>query len=303
MADLRKACPNTVIVGRVFATDQDVDNRIRNDPEAAARWAHTLCMGRMTPEVDYWQVANEVLQKEDGLPLLNRFELERMKLAEEAGYKCAICAFSVGNPDLPEDERMAMWELVYPAIERAEVNGHCVALHQYGTPDIWGPEGMADWLIYRLEHQVLRRLPYKRVKFVVTEYGIDGLIQGTSAAGWQTVTSAEDYSEQLIRSGRYAERFMGRILGYCVFTLGHNPPWGTYDINGDLANMLANDSPRGTWDEVGLWPSVMVQTTPIREPIQAVVETVVEMVLTAGAMATETMVTEAMVATVHLAEM
>ncbi len=60
----------------------------------------------MSPDVDYWQFANEILQDGDSLPLLNRFELERMRLAEaehaNRSYRCALFGFSVGNPDLPE---------------------------------------------------------------------------------------------------------------------------------------------------------------------------------------------------------
>lgn len=250
MRRLRATCPNTVIVGRVFATDHEIAENIREDPFDAARWAHSKTMERMNPHVDYWQFANEILQSKDELSLLNRFELERMALAEAAGYKCAILAFSVGNPDLPEDKRMACWEEVYPAIERAETNGHVIALHQYGMPDLLGPEGLTDWLILRLEHQVLMRLPYKKVKFAVTEYGIDGLIQGPSPSGWKHFTNAEDYAAQLLRLGRYTERFSGRILGYAVFTLGHHSPWGSYDIGGAVSQILAERSERGVWSDL-----------------------------------------------------
>ncbi|MCC9074815.1 M23 family metallopeptidase [Litorilinea aerophila] len=248
---LRRACPDTVIVGRVFVPDAEVDQRIRNDPEAAARWAHERILARMTPDVDYWQLANEVLQTADGLPLLNRFELARMALAEEAGYRCAILGFSVGNPDLPENDRMAHWRLVYPALERAEASGHVVAVHQYGMPDLWGPNHLYDWYIHRLEHQVLRRLPFKKLQFAVTEFGIDGMIQGQTG-GWQTFTDADGYVEQLLRAGRYLERFSGRVLGYAVFTLGHFHPWGTYDIAGEAATLLAERSQRGTWSQISI---------------------------------------------------
>lgn len=250
MRRLREACPDAVIVGRVFATDQEIEHRIRQNPEEAAEWAHGKVMERMNPHVNYWQFANEILQNAEGLALLNRFEIARMQLAERAGYRCAICAFSVGNPDLPEDNRMAHWSLVYPALERAEGEGHIVALHQYGMPNLWGPDNLADWLIFRLEHQVLRRLPFKKLQFAVTEYGIDGLIRGRSPSGWKNFTSADDYVDQLLRSARYLERFSGRVLGYAVFTLGHNAPWGTYDIAGEVAEKLAQRSERGTWFDV-----------------------------------------------------
>lgn len=251
MERLREVCPNTVIVGRVFATDHEISENIRESPADAARWAHSKTMDRMNPHVNYWQFANEILQHRDELHLLNEFELRRMELANGEGYKCAILAFSVGNPDLPEDDRMACWEKVYPAIEHAEQNDHAIAVHQYGMPDLLGPEGLTDWLILRLEHQILMRLPFKKVKFAVTEYGIDGLIQGPSPSGWKHFTNAEAYAEQLLRNGRYVERYSGRILGYAVFTLGHFSPWGSYDIMGPVARVLAEQSPRGTWADIG----------------------------------------------------
>lgn len=39
--------------------------------------------------------------------------------------------------------------------------------------------------------------------------------------------------------GSYLEQFSERVLGYAVFTLGHNPPWGSYDISGEVAELLA----------------------------------------------------------------
>ncbi|MEM7126124.1 MAG: peptidoglycan DD-metalloendopeptidase family protein [Chloroflexota bacterium] len=249
MRRLKEISPNTIVIGRVFATDHEVSENIREDPGDSARWAHSKTMERMTPHVDYWQFANEVLQHKDDLHLLNKFELERMALAEANGYRCAILGFSVGNPDLPEDDRMSCWEEVYPSIEQAEKNGHVIAVHQYGMPDLLGPDGLTDWLILRLEHQVLMRLPFKDVQFAVTEYGIDGLIRGSSPSGWKHFSNAEVYSSQLLRVGRYLERYSGRVLGYAVFTLGHYHPWGSYDIIGTVSNTLAQRGERGTWSE------------------------------------------------------
>jgi len=278
----KAVCPNTITVGRIYVPDSEVDSRIRANPEAAADWAHNLVMAHSARRViDYWQIANEVLQFADGLPLLNRFELRRMQLADAPGYKCGIMAFSVGQPDLPAADRMALWRMVYPALEYAENHGHILLLHQYGAPDLWGPaaKGGADWLIDRYQKQVLPRLPYKRLKAAVVETGIDGLLldglEGASLqalgepqefgvgvwtppkdpyfkidesmpremalagpAGWMRFTTATDYAQQLINIGLYHQQWADRILGYAVFTLGHNFPWSTYDI-GDRGN--AND--------------------------------------------------------------
>ena len=248
MRDLRRICPDATIVGRVYAPDGEVSDRIQADPRAAARWAHERVMARLTPHVDFWQVANEVLQATTDLPLLNESELARMGLAEAAGYRCALFGFAVGNPDLPAAERMAAWRLVYPALARAESNGHCVALHQYGAPDLTKPT--IDWHIHRLEHQVLRRIPFKKLQFAITEFGLDGLLQGPDPAGWKSLSTAPAYVDALLRAGRYLERFSGRVLGYAVYSLGVTGPWASYDIDGEVAAMLADRSERGTWAQV-----------------------------------------------------
>ncbi|HXF60035.1 MAG TPA: peptidoglycan DD-metalloendopeptidase family protein, partial [Caldilineaceae bacterium] len=250
IAALHEVCPNSTIIGRQFVPAQELEERIRTDPVTAASWAHEAVRNRLSPYIHYWQIANEVLQDTDSLPLLNKFELARMRLAERAGYRCALFGFSVGNPDLPESDRLGAWRRLFPALERAEKKGHVVAIHQYGMPDLWGPNNAYDWYLLRLEHQILRRLPFKQLKFAVTEFGIDGLIRGDQPAGWQTFTTPEGYVEQLLKCGRYLERFSGQVLGYTVFTLGHNAPWGTYDIAGKVATYLADLSEKGTWLEV-----------------------------------------------------
>ena len=248
MRDLRHACPQTTILARIFLPDGEVSDRIRANPADAAAWAHAQVMERLTPHVDYWQVANEVHQGPDGLPLVNEFELRRMALAEGAGYRCALFGFGVGNPDLPERARMAAWEMVYPALTRAERADHCVAVHQYAAPDLSKPT--LDWHIHRLEHQVLRRLPFKRLQFAVTEYGVDGLLLGPDPRGWQHFLPAQEYVSQLLRAGRYLERFSGRVLGYAIYSLGVTGPWGSYDIDGEVAAKMADTSERGTWAQV-----------------------------------------------------
>jgi hypothetical protein len=40
--------------------------------------------------------------------------------------------------------------------------------------------------------------------------------------------------------GQWLAQFSSRIIGYCLFTCGHNAPWGTYDIAGPVLNGLAD---------------------------------------------------------------
>jgi hypothetical protein len=259
---LRQACPDSHLVARLYVPESEIESRVRQGPGEAARWAHEKIMARMTPDVDFWQFANEILQSPSDLPLLNEFELARMALGDASRYRCAILAFSVGNPDLPRQDRMLLWRSLYPALEHAEKQGHIVAVHQYGMPTLWGPEDAFDWYIHRLEHQVLRRLPFKRLQFAVTEFGIDGLIRNNNPSGWQLYTNADDYAAQIKVASRYLERFSGRVLGYSLFTLGHNAPWESYEIAGNVATDLAHSLPRGRLSDINTHvPALMPKET------------------------------------------
>lgn len=260
--ELRQICPKSFIVGRVYRPDQEVEQRIRANPQEAARWAHNAIMERFTPEVNAWQLENEVLQQWDGLPLLNQFALERMRLADEQGYKAAILAFSVGNPDLPQNDRMALWRQVYPSLAYADQHDHVVVVHQYGAPHLRDPD--ANWYIHRLEHQVLPQLPFSRVKFACTEFGIDNRINHQES-GWRGSTDAQSYTADLINIGQYLERYQDRVHGYAVFTLGNTNPWQSYDIDGEVAEQLAN------YYLAHPQPSFAAAPTVISMPVQPVV--------------------------------
>lgn len=242
---LRQACPKAALIARIYAPDGEVSSRIQQNTVDAAYWANGLVVQHPAfplRAIDYWQITNEVCQSWELLPNLSAFEVGRMKLAAAWDYRCAILGFSVGNPHMPENDRLAYWRQVYPALEAAEDGGHVVCLHQYGYPDLWGPQerGGADWFIHRLEHQVLPRLPFSRVRFAVTEFGIDGLIDGPRAKGWQEITYPAGYAGQLTQIGQYLERFSERVLGYTVFTLGTpDAQWASYDIAGECADGLA----------------------------------------------------------------
>jgi hypothetical protein len=280
VAQFRAVCLNTICIGRIYVPDGEVEQRICANPEEAALWAHILITSHPArKQIHYWQIANEVCQFADKLLLINRFFVRWMQLADTSGYKCAVLGWSVGQLDLPANDRLALWKLVYPTCAYAEAHGHIGLVHQYGAPDLWGPaeKGGATWLINRLETQVLPILPFPKLKFVVGEYGIDGLLlmglnralveiedvgvgvrtapkpmagpemvtafynRGiTGPTGWQGFTDAAGYVKQLTDMGQWLTQFSSRILGYCIFTLGNNAPWGSYDIQGDVLRGLAD---------------------------------------------------------------
>ena len=243
---LREACPETKLIGRIYRDDGEVQARILADPQAAARWADELITGHPAfGLIDYWHIENEVCQFWDQLPALNQYSCARMALAVHNGYRCGIGVHSVGQLDMPEHDRLALWRIVFPSMRQARDGGHVYLVHMYGWPTLWGPEerGGADWFIHRLEHQVLPRLPaeFASLQWVVSEYGLDGLISGPVAAGWERVTTAARYVSDLVDIASYVSRFWPQVAGYCVYCLGSNgdPQWHSYDIGGEVLAGLA----------------------------------------------------------------
>jgi len=247
---IKKVSPHTIVVGRIYRPDSEVADRIRANPQDAGRWMDGLVRSHSAYGLcDYWQVANEVCQ-------VDWVEYQRlcdtmmvwMDLSRR-DYGCAIFGFSVGQPHMPEQDRMAFWRRAVPALEMAVLQDHVLLIHQYGAKDLWGPD--ADWYIHRFEHQVWPRLGFldkerqnrraptlKGLKVIVGEYGIDGLILGEKA-GYQRYTTPEGYAEMLKRISSYTGPRWPHILGYCVYTCGHaDSEWASYDIWPEVVSRL-----------------------------------------------------------------
>jgi len=217
----------------------------------------------------YWHCINEICQDRASLPALNKYEVERMRLAG-ADYRCLILNFSVGNPAIED------WGLVEPALTLAEQRWDVVGVHQYNWPTMSALD--PSWYSARLECRVLPILKHPGLKFVVSEYGLDRLLTG-EVGGWQTASARalpgnvfsfmlqermENYAVLRERDGlrefdetatrglaltgeQYARMLVDavnavatpRVLGYTVFCAGASHPWETYDIAGAAATAIA----------------------------------------------------------------
>lgn len=239
---IRQVSSDTLIVGRIYRPDSEVADRIKANPSDAASWIDGLIRSHPAYGLcDYWQVVNEVCQVAwpEYCNLCDTM-LVWMRLARRE-YGCAIFGFSVGQPDMPEADRLAYWRRAVPALEKAIGEGHILLIHQYGAKDLWGPD--ADWYINRFEHQVLPRLGYldkqrgdrnkiptlKSIRVIVGEYGIDGLLLG-ERKGFRSYTTPTGYVSMLTRMDSYTSRWPN-VLGYCIYTCGHaSEDWVDYDI-------------------------------------------------------------------------
>lgn len=249
VAQLRAACPRTIITGRFYHDDSHYASNISTRPKEFARQIHQeIVSNPVAALLDYVQSNNEVCQDWVGIQKLNVFTQEWMALADQSQvYKCAILAFSVGNPDMPHkpgdpagfDGRMLYWQQVLPSLSYAQRNNHLLLLHAYGYPNMFAPD--ADWYIYRYERQVqanLRALGIASLKYAYGEIGIDRLIVN-GKGGYKVVTNDQDYVNQLLQWER-DQQSQNLLLGGAIFTFGDSGGWDTYNIaSTNVASLIA----------------------------------------------------------------
>jgi hypothetical protein len=68
--EIKSWSPGTFLIGRVYREDGEISDRILADPRSAAEWAADLIRpaASRNPDIDVWQLNNEVVQDADQLP-------------------------------------------------------------------------------------------------------------------------------------------------------------------------------------------------------------------------------------------
>ena len=57
--------------------------------------------------------------------------------------------------------------------------------------------------------------------------------------GWSVFSSADEYVRELLQMAQWLEQFSERMIGYCLFCVGHSSPWESYDHAGPVLEGLA----------------------------------------------------------------
>ena len=251
--DLRRRVPNATIIGRIYIPDAELAARIWDQGwRAADTIADDYTLYRKMydmPEINYWQINNEILQTHpEELWLLNEFSLELMSLvhknADDIGGKAraAIGCFGVGQPDLPKTDPMSHWRMFRRSLQDAAEDGHLLLIHAYGAPTMRQPD--PRWYLHRFEEQVWQNLPSSitdSLRYMYGEYGIDGGVLGAATAkqGWRKFTNAEGYIDQIIQAELRLREYPS-CLGACLFTCGQfGDDWISFDIWPEVAKELA----------------------------------------------------------------
>ncbi|RLC66927.1 MAG: hypothetical protein DRI48_03580 [Chloroflexi bacterium] len=208
------------------------------------------------PHLKYWEGHNEpVWNTREEMGWYAQFEIERMKLMADLGFKCVLGNFATGSPDL------ALWPAFLPALEAAREYQAILGLHEYSCPWMWwmtgkyqldpnadeGDEGWTTLRYRKVYRQHLIPNGLGDVPLVITECGIDPLVNpkppGAPAGTWKHLgrfwaehdnepDKADYYFRQLVWYDKELQKD-DFVVGATVFTWGSfGGTWSDFDVGG-----------------------------------------------------------------------
>ncbi|HSN74226.1 MAG TPA: hypothetical protein VL334_03915 [Anaerolineae bacterium] len=263
LAQIKSVSPHTLVVARYTPLPTpDLDSW---NPEEAARQFVDLLLpiatdpGRLA-HVDAWEAYNEpTVVTADQMARLAAFEAERTRLLAAAGVRSCVGNFGTGQPPLE------LWPSFYPALQAVQQHNGFLGLHEYSAPEMWfgagdnqnhpdSNEGDEGWLTlrYRKVYRDYLKPAGLAVPLLVTETGVDGLVQGRpgpAGNGWKdfagywqeqgyvTTTAEGFYVEQLAWYDRHLVED-DYVKGSAIFALAGPVGWESYEIMGPVADIL-----------------------------------------------------------------
>lgn len=235
--DILKFSPTTLVIYR----HQPKDNQgcgldgptdiYKGDPISSARaWMARITGNWRMNRAHYYAPLNE--QDPPTLAAfawLNTFMFECMVVAESAGLKLALYAFSAGNPKTLLDEAgnaiatpEQCWLELVPSLKHAKQNGHILILHEYGFDSPATADAPATTLRASEPHLALR---YRAAYRYLHQFGATPkVVIGEASAGvgakpaWDSITRQQWladlawYDAELMRDAA--------VLGCCAYQAG-----------------------------------------------------------------------------------
>jgi hypothetical protein len=263
VAEIKRVSPRTLVVARYTPLPTpDLDHW---DPVQAARQFVDLLLPiatepRRLAHIDAWEAYNEpTIVNAEQMARLALFEAERTRLLAAAGVRSCVGNFGTGQPPLE------LWPSFYPALQAVQEHNGFLGLHEYSAPEMWfgagdnqnhpdSDEGDEGWLTlrYRKVYRDYLKPAGLAVPLVITETGIDGLVQGRpgpAGNGWKdftghwqqqgyvTTTAEGFYVEQLAWYDRHLMQD-DFVKGAAIFALAAPAGWETYEIMGPVSDIL-----------------------------------------------------------------
>ena len=208
------------------------------------------------PAITYWEGHNEpVWNDHDGMGWYAQFEIERMKLMADLGFKCVLGSFASGTPPLH------LWPAFVPAMRAAREYEAVLGLHEYSCPYMWwmtgkyqidptedqGDEGWTTLRYRKVYRQYMEPEGVGNVPLVITETGIDPLVNpkppGAQAGTWSQLgdywreqdgehDAADFYFRQLVWYDEEMQKD-DYVIGATIFTWGNwGGTWKHFDVAG-----------------------------------------------------------------------
>jgi len=254
---VKRSCPNTIFVGRIMLDHQPDFNQPLDVPQYAAEFVATVrpMVERMIDVWDYMQTLNEpVINSVEAAQRLGEFEMIVMSWLHDftgGRIKPAIFSFGVGHPT----DLGAFWPPLLHALEMCKNQGGALAKHQYDWPNL---NRDPKWYIlrHRLDYggcpeqgwpgfpEHLADLP-----LLITECGLDGLIEGGTPRGWRTLytdpeTSIVDPAPYLQELTWFDEQLHQdkQVKGAAVYCFIGGAVWEAYECMPEIGHGLAQEA-------------------------------------------------------------
>lgn len=257
----RQVLPGVLVIGRRHQGAYDAQGQWaagKAPQEAAQQFVQDqLDTYKQNAHILYWEGHNEpVFNSPEGMAWYAQFEVARMRLMADLGFRCVIGNFATGSPDLK------LWPHFFPALEAAQKFKALLGLHEYSCPWMWwmtgkhqlsaqedqGDEGWTTLRYRKVYRQYLIPNGYGNVPLVITESGIDPLVnpKPPEAGGggtwkqlggfWAAHDNEHDPADYYFRQLVWYDREMQKdsfVVGATLFTWGSfGPPWSDFDVAG-----------------------------------------------------------------------
>jgi len=244
---LKEVSPETLIIGRKFFRSQPLDN-----PEGRANDAVRAILGSTCARegaIDTFQIYNEVGPHitED----YRDFDVEAARLLHAEGLKHVAGSWSTGTPEVlpinPDGTSDWTSHWMRPVLQVTDYIG----THSYCAPRMDDPRGLdpahpgEGWFCARFvkARRILMeaQLGFALPPWVISECGIDSGATKWDAGnqgGWRSFVSAAEYLKDLQWYDAILQLYPWMVGGavYCYGTL--DPYWDSYDIIGEMAELL-----------------------------------------------------------------
>ena len=255
LAEVKRVSPTTVTIARMASSQA-----MEGDPVQAARAFVQANLGtyQLNPSVDYWEGLNEPAVT-GRMEWYTAFEVERVRMMAQHGFRVAIGNFSTGVPEWDDFAEFL------PAVAAAQQNGGILVLHEYDAPTMDRsvgaglpghpnyPDRGALALRYRWWYEDFLRPKGMVIPLVVSEAGVDGMVgnrPGPAGMGWRDFadfwvsqgTVADGTQAYISQLRRYDASLQqdDYVIGYAVFTAGAmGDRWKSYDITPILRHIAA----------------------------------------------------------------